>query len=408
MGFSANYKARAWMVTVQEKNCINLEIKEYEDPEVLAKTLTQIWEQSSKKNDRVCAVAVCRSANGLYHAHIAAYGNSTTLNCVAKVFGNAHVEPQLGGKNALKDYILKEGSYEEKGEEVLFSLGIENIQDVRGNRTDLDIIKDMIVDGAIPQQIFDTNIRYRKYEKMILSEYIAKRIKDAPIVKSMHCEWHCGESGSGKSYTYIKLCEKYGRENIYFLNDMLNGGLDLYMEQGAPRILFIDEVKPSDISYRQMLMLTDAYTDAQTHSRFHNTINLWDKVYVTSIYGIREFYNELVPTEKRDVESFEQLQRRFNKVVYHYKKNNEYKTYEQMREEGYSYLSILKDRVAKIESKNAFIKKLLSIPIDAHEIFDAQDWHLNAMLKQDEIFEDIEKMVLEVKENETESVCFNE
>ena len=33
MGFSANYKARAWMVTVQEKNCINLEIKEYEDPE---------------------------------------------------------------------------------------------------------------------------------------------------------------------------------------------------------------------------------------------------------------------------------------------------------------------------------------------------------------------------------------
>ena len=42
MGFSANYKARAWMVTVQEKNCINLEIKEYEDPEVLAKTLTQI------------------------------------------------------------------------------------------------------------------------------------------------------------------------------------------------------------------------------------------------------------------------------------------------------------------------------------------------------------------------------
>lgn len=408
MGFSANYKARAWMVTVQEKNCINLEIKEYEDPEVLAKTLTQIWEQSSKKNDRVCAVAVCRSANGLYHAHIAAYGNSTTLNCVAKVFGNAHVEPQLGGKNALKDYILKEGSYEEKGEEVLFSLGIENIQDVHGNRTDLDIIKDMIVDGAIPQQIFDTNIRYRKYEKMILSEYIAKRIKDAPIVKSMHCEWHCGESGSGKSYTYIKLCEKYGRENIYFLNDMLNGGLDLYMEQGAPRILFIDEVKPSDISYRQMLMLTDAYTDAQTHSRFHNTINLWDKVYVTSIYGIREFYNELVPTEKRDVESFEQLQRRFNKVVYHYKKNNEYKTYEQMREEGYSYLSILKDRVAKIESKNAFIKKLLSIPIDAHEIFDAQDWHLNAMLEQDEIFEEIEKMVLEVKEDETEFVCINE
>ncbi len=406
MGFSANYKARAWMVTVQEKNCQNLEIQEYKDPEALAKTLTQIWEQSSKKNDRVCAVAVCRSANGLYHAHIAAYGNSTTLNCVAKVFGNAHVEPQLGGKEALKGYILKEGSYEEKGEEVLFSLGIENIQDVQGKRTDMDTIKEMISEGNSPQTIFDTNIRYRKYEKMILSEYISKRIKDAPMVKRMHCEWHTGESGSGKSYTYIKLCKKYGRDNIYFLNDMQNGGLDLYMEQGAPKILFIDEVKPSDVSYRQMLMLTDAYTDAQTHSRFHNTINLWDKVYVTSVYGIREFYNELVPTDKRAVESFEQLQRRFNKVVYHYKKNNEYKTYEQTREEGYSYLSILKDRVDKIERRDEFIKKLLSIPIDSDELFTAQDNHLDRMLEQDALLEELDKLNLEVK-NETEFIYCN-
>lgn len=407
MGFSVNYKARAWMVTVQEKNCQNLEIQEYKDPEALAKTLTQIWEQSSKKNDRVCAVAVCRSANGLYHAHIAAYGNSTTLNCVAKVFGNAHVEPQLGGKEALKGYILKEGSYEEKGEEVLFSLGIENIQDVQGKRTDMDTIKEMISEGNSPQTIFDTNIRYRKYEKMILSEYISKRIKDAPMVKQMHCEWHTGESGSGKSYTYIKLCERYGRENIYFLNDMQNGGLDLYMEQGAPKVLFIDEVKPSDVTYRQMLMLTDTYTDAQTHSRFHNTINLWDEVYVTSVYGIREFYNELVPADKRAVESFEQLQRRFNKVVYHYKKDGVYKTYEQPREEGYSYMGILKDRVDKIERRDEFIKKLLSIPIDKQELFTAQDNHLDRMLEQDALLEELDKLNLEVK-NETEFVCINE
>lgn len=406
MGFSANYKARAWMVTVQEKNCQNLEIQEYKDPEALAKTLTQIWEQSSKKNDRVCAVAVCRSANGLYHAHIAAYGNSTTLRCVAKIFGNAHTEPQLAGKEALAGYILKEPPYDEKGEEVLYSLGIENVQDVQGNRTDLDIIKEMILEGSSPQEIFATNIRYRKYEKMILSEYISKRIKDAPMVKRMHCEWHTGESGSGKSYTYIKLCKKYGRDNIYFLNDMQNGGLDLYMEQGAPKILFIDEVKPSDVSYRQMLMLTDAYTDAQTHSRFHNTINLWDKVYVTSVYGIREFYNELVPTDKRAVESFEQLQRRFNKVVYHYKKNNEYKTYEQTREEGYSYLSILKDRVDKIERRDEFIKKLLSIPIDSDELFTAQDNHLDRMLEQDALLEELDKLNLEVK-NETEFIYCN-
>lgn len=403
MGFSANYKARAWMVTVQEKNCQNLEISEYEDPEVLAKALTNIWENSSKKEDRICAVTVCRSENGLYHAHMACYGNSTTLKCVSKIFGNAHTEPQLAGKEALAGYILKEPPYDEKGEKVLFSLGIENIQDVRGNRTDLEVIKEMICEGTSPQEIFATNIRYRKYEKMILSEYISKRIKDASIMKQMHCEWHTGESGSGKSYTYIKLCERYGRENIYFLNDLQNGGLDLYMEQGAPKILFIDEVKPQDVTYRQMLMLTDAYTDAQTHSRFHNTINLWDQVYVTSIYGIREFYNELVPTDKREVESFEQLQRRFHKVVYHYKKDDIYKTYEQPREEGYSYIGILKDRVAKIENRNDFIKRLLSIPIDRQELFEAQDKHLEMMLEQDALLEELDKLNSEVK-NETEFI----
>lgn len=348
MGFSPNYKARAWMVTVQEKNCQNLNIQNYEDAEVLAKSLSQIWEDSSKKSDRVCAVAVCKSKEGLYHAHIGAYGNATTLRCVAKIFGNAHTEPQLGGKDALKDYILKEGKYKEKGEEVLFSLGIENIQDVhQGKRTDLDVIKEMINDGAIPSEIYDFNIRFRKYEKMIMSEYIAKRIKDAPLVKQMQNEWHCGESGSGKSYTYIKLCEEYGRDNIYFLNDLSNGGLDRYMEEGAPRVLFIDEVKPCDITYKQMLMLTDCYSSAQTHSRFRNTINLWDKVYVTSVYSIEEFYKELVPFYRQEVESFEQLKRRFHKVVYHYKNGNEYKTLEANMDE-YKSVTKLKN-VANIE-----------------------------------------------------------
>ena len=109
---------------------------------------------------------------------------------------------------------------------------------------------------------------------------------------------------------------------------MQNGGLDLYMEQGAPKVLFIDEVKPSDVTYRQMLMLTDAYTDAQTHSRFHNALNLWNQVYVTSIYSPEQFYHELVSEDKRNVETFEQLKRRFNSVIYHYIHDDNYLVYE--------------------------------------------------------------------------------
>lgn len=329
MGFSANYKGRAWMVTAQVKNFENLKIQDYENPEVLAKALSFIWEDSGKSGDRTCGVVVCRSKEGLYHAHIGAYGNATTLGCVAKVFGYSHTEPQLSGKKRLKEYLLKQGEFEEKGEEVLYEYGIDNIQDGKGNRSDMDDISLMIEAGATPSQIFEKSFKYRKYEKMIMSAYVDKRIKEASLHKNMHCEWHTGASGSGKSYTYISLCEKYGRENIYFLNDLQNGGFDMYMEQGAPKVLFIDEVKPCDITYKQMLMLTDAYSSAQTHSRFHNTLNLWDRVYVTSIYSIEDFYKELVPEEKRNTESFEQLRRRFHKVVYHYKNHaGEYKQIE--------------------------------------------------------------------------------
>lgn len=360
MGFSVNYKGRAWMITCQKKNFQNLNIQGYENPEILAKSLSEIWENSGKSGDRVCGIVVCKSKEGLYHAHVACYGNSTTLGCVAKIFGNAHTEPQLAGKKRLKAYLLKEDEFAEKGEEILFEYGLENIQDNKGSRSDIDEVALMIEAGATPNEIFTKGFRYRKYEKMIMAAYVDKRIKEASLHKNMHCEWHTGESGSGKSYTYIKLCEEYGKENIYFLNDLSTGGLDMYMEQGAPRILFIDEVKPLDITYKQMLMLTDAYSSAQTHSRFHNTLNLWDKVYVTSIYSIEEFYKELVPEEKRNTESFEQLRRRFHKVVYHYKNlAGEYKQTE-CEMQAYKSINYLIDKslIAEVRVSDRVAKSL--------------------------------------------------
>ena len=375
--FSPGLKARYFFGTLHLKCLINLGIKEEEfnDFPYVAEVVNNAWTYSGR--GRTLAGVICNSPNELEHLHIVAYTvNSTTLRSVSKVLGNAHIEPVLAGKKEqIENYILKKPPWDEKGEEILYSFGLENIiEPKQGNRTDLDDIKLMIQDGATPDAIFQKDIRYLRYEKMILKAYADKRISELPIEKKMTCEWHCGESGTGKSRTYVELCEKYGRANIYFFNDFQNGGLDKYMLKGAPRILFMDDIKPGDISYRQMLMLTDVYADAQTHSRFSNALNLWEEVYVTSIYPIEAFYEESVYYGKRETETLTQLKRRFHKIVYHY--INDIGDYKQVSVDAKDYknISTLTDKALQREiddrpsdvSNPDFEKKLFKLYAKYH------------------------------------------
>ena len=324
--FSLDTKARAWCVTVQIENMkkMGLSEDEYKNPEALCDFLRNQWDESG--NDRKSACAVCESADGLYHAHMALYGNSTTLRCVAKTMFQSHTEPQLGGKKELRKYLLKQPPYDEKGEKVLVAKGMENISETRDDSPSLDKVQDLIAQGYTPEQIFAMNIRYRRFEKIIKSAFLDKRIKDTPLVKDINFEWHCGEAGTGKSYTYAKMCEKYGEENVYFCTDLDNGGFDLYLDAGAPPILFIDEFK-GQMPYHKLLQITDKYSHAQIHCRYGNTYCLWTTVIITSIYAPEEIYGDLVDHDKRARDSFEQLRRRISKVVYHYIENNDYKTF---------------------------------------------------------------------------------
>lgn len=330
MGFSPATKGRAWMATVHIKNMesIGLSKDEYRNPEYLADVLSALWNESGK--GRSCAVAVCESADGCYHAHMAIYGNSTTLKKVSDILYQSHVEPQLGGKKELTAYLLKQGKYAEKNETILYVKDIESIQDVQGKRNDLEAIEEMLIKGMTPQQILDTSFSFYRYQNMILNAYIDQRIKEAPIRQDIYCEYHVGDSGTGKTYYYNQLCDEYGAENIYVLTDYDNnasGGLDTYMKTGAPHILFMDEFKGHGITYEKLLIMLTGYTRMQTHSRYVNTYNLWTTVIITSVYPPEAIYKNMVAHKNQDIDSYQQLLRRISKIVFHYKENEEYKTY---------------------------------------------------------------------------------
>lgn len=351
--FSINTKARAWIGTSQIANLkkAGLTEEQIENPEYVADFLKRTWEESGK--GRTAATAVCISGeNQLYHVHMALYGNSTTLGYVAKLMFDSHIEPQMGGKKALEDYLLKKPPYDEKGEQVLCTLGLENIRSNQGKRSDLEAIQELLDQGHTPNQIFMENIGYRRYEKLIKDAYLQKRMSEAGIIKDLHSEWHVGDTGTGKTHYYTRLCAEYGPENVYLMNDHKNGGLDLYIDQGAPAVLFIDDLK-GGIPYEDLLSLLDVYTYKQTHSRYRNTYNLWTTCIITSIYPPEELYALLVDSDQRQRDSIGQLLRRLDSIVYHYKENGEYRSFSLPASEYINYADLKRKATA---DKDGFTK----------------------------------------------------
>ena len=331
MAFSKDTTGRSWMVTVQIKNMIKAGLSEeqYKNPEIMADCFIKLWESSGK--GRKAGIAVCESKEGHYHAHMACYGNTTTLKKVSDVLFQSHVDPVLGTKRQLLQYLKKEGKYAEKEEKVLYVRNLENVEDNQGKRNDLDDIEQLLENNMTPEQIFNECFRYRKYEKMIKAAYLSKRIQETPLIKEMHNEYHWGASGTGKTYTYIKKCEEYSPDEVYICNDYSNsggsgGGFDFYANNAA-KIVILDEFR-GNMPFHQLLSMLDVYSRNQQHCRFQNTYNLWTSVIICTVYPPEKVYSFMVKDEERKTDSIKQLFRRLNLIVYHYKNDRgEYKTY---------------------------------------------------------------------------------
>ena len=357
MAFSPNTRGRCWIGTVQIANMekAGLTKEQYENPEFLADYLISLWEKSGK--NRKAGISVCISEKGLYHCHIACYGNTTTLKKVADTLCGSHIEPQLGGKEQLTEYILKQGEYAEKGEHVLFSKGIEAIEDRQGKRNDLEEIEALLKEGYTPEEIFEESFRYRKYDRMIKQGYLSKRIKETPLIKNMYNEYHWGKSGSGKTYTYYKLCQEHSPSDVYLCTDYANsaasgGGFDFYSNNPA-RIIVLDEFR-GNIPFTSFLSILDVYSRSQQHARYQNVYNLWESVIICSIYPPEEAYKFMVDETKRNTDTIRQMMRRLNKIVYHWKdtKGN-YRTYEIPADE-YKSAQDMQQKAAEYEKETPY------------------------------------------------------
>ena len=292
--------------------------------------------------------AYCISAQGTPHIHMILEGSgSMRFSAIKKAYPQAHLEPTKGSKKQVLAYIKKEPPFDEKGEQVIVFTSYGNIE---GNKRfilsnineTLKVIEQLIEDGMTPSAIMAEDIKLRKEEALIRKAYFAKRYKETPPHRDIRVVWHIGEAGSGKSYTYVKLCEQYGDDNVYMFTDYANkgvGGFDGYV--GEP-ILFMDELKCESLPFELLLTIMQGYR-TQIHCRYSNCYSLWNEVHITSIFSPEDIYNGMVSREMQAKDTMKQLLRRITLIVYHYKDGEEFKTFELLGREykGYSQLKSL-------------------------------------------------------------------
>lgn len=292
--------------------------------------------------------AYCISDKGMPHIHmILESSGSMRFSAVKKVYPTAHLEPTKGSKKQILAYIKKEPPFDEKGEQVICFTSFGNIEGnkrfaLSNTNETLQAIEKLLEDGLTPNQIMSEDIRFRKEESLIRKAYFAKRYKETPPKREIKVYWHMGNSGSGKSYTYVRLCEKYGDENIYLFTDYANKGIGGFDGYCGEMILFMDELKRESLSFELLLTIMQGYR-TQIHCRFFNAYALWSEVHLTSIYPPEVIYADMVSRGERKIDPIEQLLRRINTYVYHYQYEGRYETYELEGKlyKGYSELKLL-------------------------------------------------------------------
>lgn len=303
-----------------------------DDPVACCQKLRDEWIEDSPS--RSGAWAYCISAEGLKHVHMVLEDEKAMrFTAIKKSYAHGmHFEATKGTKAEAEGYIKKVGKWQEKGEQVLH---IETFGEIKGNqgaRNDINRIEEMIEEGKTPSEIMEQSFSYRKYEKMIKDAFFAKRAKDTPPFRNVEVIWHVGEAGSGKSYNYVKLCQSIGEDKVYLMTDYENGGFDLYC---AEPILFMDEFK-GQMKFQLLLNYLDGYK-IQVHARYGNARALWDTVHITSVYPPEEVYRNMVEGSVRGLDSINQLLRRIDKVIYHWKDEKGFHEYEMNAREYKDY-----------------------------------------------------------------------
>lgn len=144
------------------------------------------------------------------------------------------------------------------------------------------------------QQDNDLSVMYAKHKSKIdnalniASKRRAEQKKDieVPVI------WIYGkQSGIGKT-TYANQKSKKLEKAYNYSTYMTSANNDPFQDYKGEEIIIIDDIKPNDIDFSDLLRLLDPYNATSVRSRYNNKYVSADVIFVTSMYNPEEFYLE--------------------------------------------------------------------------------------------------------------------
>lgn len=320
------------------------------NPETYGYDHDKIMDVVHAKFKNIIYWCMCDEQGTTYHTHLyIMLSKKKRWSSVQNAFPHAHIEATVkGSPEQCRAYIRKEGKFSQEKIETNFPDTFYEegkIPDffITADKTEMLLqIESMLDSGMTPSEIMDKSIVFRQYEPLIRKHFFAKRYAETPPERKVKCYWHLGASGSGKSYTYVKLCEQYGADNIFYASDYSSPRCaSLFDGYEAEAYVLLDEMKLGCMPYDVMLQILQGYK-SQLHCRYSNAYALYKEIHITSIYTPQEIYNGMVEMQNRQTDSLYQLLRRITAIVYHYKDDkgnfctyelptSEYTTYEDLK-----------------------------------------------------------------------------
>lgn len=122
--------------------------------------------------------------------------------------------------------------------------------------------------------------------------------------------WIYGSAGVGKTEFAKHVAIKYSTNKTY---DFTGSTKDLFQTVGTASSLIIDEIRPKDIKFNDLLKITDPFNYRKfAPSRYHDKAIIADTIIFTSPYSPIQFFQKY---KMDNQDSFKQLQRRLTITI---------------------------------------------------------------------------------------------
>jgi len=215
---------------------------------------------------------------------------------VGKQLGGCWCNMMEGTIDQNEDYCSKEGELIEFG-----------IKPKPGRRTDLDALKDRIIEGkeTVDDLAIENPHMYHLYGRTL------SKLEDIALRKKYRCWmtegiWYVGKTGTGKSH---KAFEDFNPDTHYvFPND--GGWWDGYKGQDT---VIINEFR-GGIAYAELLDLMDKWPKTVKRRNREPVPFLAKQIIITSSQTPEQVYNYLAAEDSVEYDSLDQLRRRITLI----------------------------------------------------------------------------------------------